>query len=83
MLEPECLAGGRCLAERFLKSFQLGHKVWQPVAADWDALRNLCRLGGLRASDHRMVGSSDDHHQLIGFAGRGWLVRWYMVNAER
>ena len=61
--------------------------LWQSVAADWDALRTLCRLG---ASNHRILGSSDDQilgiisgqisdHQLFGSAARGCLVRWWVM----
>ena len=40
--------------------------LWQPVATDWVALRNLCRLGGpriIRSSDAGIIGWSDlaDH----------------------
>ena len=56
----------------------LGH----PVAGDWVPLANLCRLGGLRSSDHQLLGSSDgqfleiisgqiSEHQLFGSAARG------------
>ena len=33
----------------------------------------------IRSSDGGIIGSSDDHHQLIGSVGRGWLVRWWMM----
>ena len=59
--------------------------LWRPVAADWDALRNLCRLGGpqiIRSSDAGIIGWSDlaGDHRMVR-SGRGWLVR--MMKDER
>ena len=56
--------------------------LWHPVAGHWMPLRNLCRMGGIRSSDHRLLGSSVgqtleiisgqiSEHQLFGSAARG------------
>ena len=56
----------------YLCEFGVSGGLWRAVAADWDALRNLCRLGW----DHRMVRSSDVRSQVIGcsalLARAGW-----------